>query len=115
VPNGGNARNPSQYRARATIVNGLESPYLLRGGFDPFASGAFLWEINTTKPARRHLHDGTLLWYDDSGSYYTGTHCPLAKFGHPRDAKRGTAPTPGAGSAAIWPYWGSPSDRRLPL
>ncbi len=42
-----------------------------------------------TKLAQRHLHDGTLLLYDVSGSYYTGRHCPLAKFGHPRDGKKG--------------------------
>jgi hypothetical protein len=42
-----------------------------------------------TKLAKRHLQDGTLLLYDVSGSYYTGTHCSLAKFGHPRDGKKG--------------------------
>jgi hypothetical protein len=42
-----------------------------------------------TKLAKRHLRDGTLLLYDVSGSYYTGTHCSLAKFGHPRDGKKG--------------------------
>jgi transposase len=42
-----------------------------------------------TKLAKKHLQDGTLLLYDVSGSYYTGTHCSLAKFGHPRDGKRG--------------------------
>jgi hypothetical protein len=41
------------------------------------------------KLADKHLRDGTLLLYDVSGSYYTGTHCPLAKFGHPRDGKKG--------------------------
>jgi transposase len=42
-----------------------------------------------TKLAKKHLQDGTLLLYDVSGSYYTGTHCSLAKFGHPRDGKKG--------------------------
>lgn len=42
-----------------------------------------------TKLAKKHLWDGTLLLYDVSGSYYTGTHCSLAKFGHPRDGKKG--------------------------
>lgn len=42
-----------------------------------------------TKLAKKHLEDGTLLLYDVSGSYYTGTHCPLARFGYPRDRKKG--------------------------
>src|SRR3970282_995524 len=32
------------------------------------------------KLAERHLHDGSLVLYDVSSSYYTGTHCELAKF-----------------------------------
>jgi hypothetical protein len=35
--------------------------------------------------ARRHLHDSSLVLYDVSSSYYTGTHCDLAKRGHSRD------------------------------
>ncbi len=42
-----------------------------------------------TKLAKKHLSDGSLVLYDVSGSYYTGTHCPLAKHGHPRDGKKG--------------------------
>jgi transposase len=41
------------------------------------------------KLAKKHLRDGTLLLYDVSGSYYTGRRCSLAKFGHPRDGKKG--------------------------
>jgi transposase len=41
------------------------------------------------KLAKKHLRDGTLVLYDVSSSYYTGTHCTLAKFGHPRDGKNG--------------------------
>ena len=41
------------------------------------------------KLAKKHLEDGTLLLYDVSGSYYTGTHCTLAKFGYSRDGKKG--------------------------
>ena len=41
------------------------------------------------KLARRHLHDGSLVLYDVSSSYYTGTHCELAKFGHNRDGNNG--------------------------
>lgn len=41
------------------------------------------------KLARRHLHDGALVLYDVSSSYYEGRHCPLARFGHDRDRKKG--------------------------
>lgn len=41
------------------------------------------------KLAQRHLQDGTLVLYDLSSSYYTGSHCPLAKYGHNRDGKKG--------------------------
>lgn len=39
--------------------------------------------------AKRHLEDGTMVLYDTSSSYYTGTHCSLAKKGHSRDRKTG--------------------------
>ncbi len=38
--------------------------------------------------AEAHLRDGTLVLYDVSGSYYTGTHCELAQYGHNRDGKK---------------------------
>ncbi|HXV77264.1 MAG TPA: IS1634 family transposase [Candidatus Polarisedimenticolaceae bacterium] len=38
--------------------------------------------------AERHLNEGALVLYDVSSSYYTGTHCSLAKFGHSHDGKR---------------------------
>lgn len=41
------------------------------------------------KLAKKHLEDGSLILYDVSSSYYTGTHCSLAKFGHDRDGKKG--------------------------
>jgi hypothetical protein len=40
--------------------------------------------------AKRHLHDGTLVLYDVSSSYFEGRHCPLAKIGHSRDGKKGS-------------------------
>ncbi len=40
------------------------------------------------KLAKKQLSDGTLVLYDVSSSYYTGTHCSLAKFGHNRDGKK---------------------------
>jgi len=41
------------------------------------------------KLATRHLHDGGLVLYDLSSSYFEGSTCPLAKLGHNRDGKRG--------------------------
>ena len=41
------------------------------------------------KLAKKHLRDGSLILYDVSSSFYTGTHCSLAKFGHNRDGKNG--------------------------
>jgi hypothetical protein len=40
--------------------------------------------------AGRHLHDGTLVLYDLSSSYFEGKTCPLAKIGYSRDGKKGT-------------------------
>ncbi len=41
------------------------------------------------KLAKRHLEEGSLILYDVSSSYYTGSSCALARFGHSRDGKRG--------------------------
>lgn len=41
------------------------------------------------KLAARHLHDGGLVLYDLSSSYFEGTQCPLARWGYNRDGKRG--------------------------
>jgi transposase len=46
-------------------------------------------EALEAKLARRHLSDGASVLYDLSSSYYYGTHCPLVKFGHDRDGKKG--------------------------
>ena len=40
--------------------------------------------------AHRHLHEGELVLYDVSCSYFEGRSCPLAEFGYPRGGKRGT-------------------------
>ena len=40
--------------------------------------------------AKRHLHDGTLVLYDVSSSYFEGRCCPLARIGHSRDGKKGS-------------------------
>ena len=39
--------------------------------------------------AKRHLHDGMLVLYDVSSSYFEGRTCPLAAMGYPRDRKKG--------------------------
>jgi hypothetical protein len=38
--------------------------------------------------AQRHLHDGTLVLYDVSSSYYTGRKSELVRFGYNRDGRR---------------------------
>ena len=41
------------------------------------------------KLAKKHLHDGTLVLYDVSSSYYTGRQSDLIKMGYSRDGKPG--------------------------
>lgn len=41
-----------------------------------------------TKLAKRHLHEGTLVLYDVTSTYFEGRKCPLAKLGHNRDGKK---------------------------
>jgi len=41
------------------------------------------------KLAARHLLEGSLVLYDVTSSYYEGRTCPLARFGHNRDRKKG--------------------------
>jgi len=41
------------------------------------------------KLAVRHLSEGSLVLYDVTSSYYEGRCCPLARFGHDRDGKKG--------------------------
>jgi transposase len=41
------------------------------------------------KLAKKHLEEGSLILYDVSSSFYTGSHCPLAEFGYSRDGKKG--------------------------
>lgn len=42
------------------------------------------------KLAKRHLHDGDLVLYDLTSSYFEGVTCPLARLGKSRDRKRNT-------------------------
>jgi len=41
------------------------------------------------KLAARHLHEGGLVLYDLSSSYFEGATCPLARLGHNRDGRKG--------------------------
>jgi transposase len=41
------------------------------------------------KLAQRHLSERTLVLYDVSSSFYEGRTCPLARYGHDRDGKKG--------------------------
>ena len=41
--------------------------------------------------AKLHLSNGGLVLYDLTSTYFEGRHCPLAKLGHSRDDKSGTA------------------------
>ena len=41
------------------------------------------------KLAARHLCEGSVVLYDVTSSYYEGRSCPLARFGHNRDCKKG--------------------------
>jgi transposase len=41
------------------------------------------------KLAQRHLAEGAVVLYDVSSSYYEGRTCPLARYGHNRDGKKG--------------------------
>jgi Transposase DDE domain len=42
-----------------------------------------------TALARRHLGEGGLVLYDVSSTYFEGHCCPLARYGHSRDERRG--------------------------
>ncbi len=41
------------------------------------------------KLAARHLHNGSLVLYDLSSSYFEGSTCPLAQLGYSRDGRKG--------------------------
>ncbi len=38
--------------------------------------------------SRKHLHNGTLVLYDVTSTYFEGRTCPLAKYGYSRDGQR---------------------------
>lgn len=41
------------------------------------------------KLAQRHLEEGSLVLYDLTSTYFEGRQCPLARYGHSRDERRG--------------------------
>jgi hypothetical protein len=41
------------------------------------------------KLSARHLHNGSLVLYDVTSTYFEGRTCPLSKLGHNRDGKKG--------------------------
>jgi transposase len=47
------------------------------------------WSYIEKKLAARHLEEGGIALYDLSSSYFEGTKCKLAAFGHDRDGKKG--------------------------
>lgn len=56
--------------------------------------GAMRWLLNRKNDiekrlAKKHLAEGAAVLYDLSSSYYEGSCCPLAQFGHNRDGKKG--------------------------
>jgi transposase len=70
------------------------------------------------KLAARHLKEGGSVLYDLSSSFYYGTHCPLARFGHDRDKKGlaiivyGVLANPRGCPVATAVYAGNTSDPR---
>jgi transposase len=41
-----------------------------------------------TRLAKRHLHDGCLVLYDLTSTYFEGRHCPIARRGYSRDGHK---------------------------
>ena len=74
------------------------------------------------KLALRHLRAGGLVLYDLSSSYFEGECCPLARYGHNRDGKRGKlqvnyglVSAPGGCPVAVSVYEGNTSDAKTLL
>lgn len=82
----------SVHEASAVSSLGLELQLQEPAEDDFYAAMDWLLERQArieSKLAKKHLQDGSLVLYDVSSSFYTGTHCTLAKFGHNRDGKNG--------------------------
>jgi hypothetical protein len=69
------------------------------------------------KLASRHLREGGFVLYDVSSSFYEGFTCPLARYGHDRDGKKGLPiivygllPDPAGRPVAVEVYPGNTAD-----
>jgi transposase len=59
---------------------------------DLYEAMHWLWERQPKieeRLAKIHLHEGCVVLYDASASYYEGNHCSLAEFGKNSDGKKG--------------------------
>ncbi len=77
-----------------TATSTLGSVLGVEGADEDDLYGAMDWLLERQgriekKLSAKHFSEGCLVLYDLSSSYYTGTHCSLARFGHNRDRKRG--------------------------
>ena len=76
----------------ATSSLALELDLQLEGDRELYEAMDWLLEQQSHiegKLAEKHLMEGSPILYDLSSSYYTGTHCSLAMFGHNRDGSNG--------------------------
>jgi DDE family transposase len=72
----------------------LAPEFAVAGADEDDLYGAMDWLLQRQatiekKLAARHLQAGGLVLYDLSSSYFEGSCCPLAAFGHNRDGKKG--------------------------
>ena len=77
-----------------TMFNSLGEMVGVESAGEDELYGAMDWlgdrqERLEAKLANRHLHNGSLVLYDVTSTYFEGRSCPLAKLGHNRDGKKG--------------------------
>jgi transposase len=77
-----------------TALSTLGEALGVEGAGEDELYGAMDWALTRQgrieeKLAGRHLGEGSLVLYDLTSSYYTGSQCSLAQFGHNRDGKKG--------------------------
>jgi transposase len=80
--------------ARLWSETTLATEFAVEGAAVEELYGALDWlagrqEAIEGRLAARHLREGALVLYDVTSSYYEGRHCPLARYGHNRDEKKG--------------------------
>ena len=76
----------------ATNTLGQELGLGAVGEHDLYAAMRWLFERQDkieARLARAHLPEGTAVLYDLTSTWYEGSQCPLAEFGHSRDGKKG--------------------------